>query len=131
MEVSDKIQVTLTTFDDILNENHIDRVRICKLDCEGAEFMILKSINADTAAKVDAFVIEYHWAGYDVQDIIRHVLSWGTHQINYAEDKYCERMILRAVRTDLLTQDESLPAAAQQVPRVERKLQREGSSLGI
>jgi hypothetical protein len=102
--VTEKIQVALTTFDDILAENQIDRVRICKLDCEGAEWMILKAINAETAAKVDAFVIEYHWAGYDVKELVRHVLSWGTHQVSYAEDKYCERMILRAVRTDLLTQ---------------------------
>jgi FkbM family methyltransferase len=110
IEVSEKIQVMLTTFDDILAENRVDRVRICKLDCEGAEWMILKAMNADTAAKVDAFVIEYHWAGYDVKELVRHVLSWGTHQVSYAEDKYCQRMILRAVRTDLLTQEEASPA---------------------
>jgi len=104
MEVSGRIEVELTTFDDILAENHIDRVRICKLDCEGAEWMILKAMNAQTAAKVDAFVIEYHSSGYDVKDLVRHLLSWDTHQVSYAEDKYCERIILRAVRNDLLTQ---------------------------
>lgn len=97
-----KIQIELTTLEAALAENRVDHVRICKLDCEGAEWPILKAMTADTAEKIDAFVIEYHWAGYGVSDLIRHLLSWGTHQISYAEDKYCERMIIRAVRTDLL-----------------------------
>jgi FkbM family methyltransferase len=102
LRVTGKIQIELTTFETALAENHIERVRICKLDCEGAEWMILKAMNAATAKKVDAFVIEYHWAGYGISDLVRHLLSWKTHQVSYAEDKYCERMIIRAVRTDLL-----------------------------
>jgi FkbM family methyltransferase len=117
IEVSQKIQVELTTFEDILADNHVDRVRICKLDCEGAEYMILKAMTAETAAKVDAFVIEYHWAGYDIPELIRHILSWGTHQVAYAEDKYCERMILRAIRTDLLSNDEDLSKLSTAPPK--------------
>lgn len=103
LKVSNKIEVELTTFEDALAENHAERVRICKLDCEGAEWPILKAMTAKTAAKVDAFVIEYHWAGYGISDLVRHLLSWGTHQVSYAEDKYCERMVIRAIRNDVLT----------------------------
>jgi FkbM family methyltransferase len=97
-----QIKVPVKTFRRILDENKIDRIRLCKLDCEGAEYAIIKSIDPATAARIDAFVIEYHWAAYEVGDLVRHLLSWGTHQVSYAEDKYCERNILRAVRNDLL-----------------------------
>ena len=114
LEVSGRIQVAVTNFPTILAEHKLDRVRVCKLDCEGAEFMILEKIDAGIAKKVDAFVIEYHYrAGYGVQDLIQVLLNWGTHQVSYAEDKFCERMIIRAVRTDLLTEDGILPRLAQ------------------
>ncbi|MCE0499404.1 MAG: FkbM family methyltransferase, partial [Methylacidiphilales bacterium] len=97
-----RIEVPVKTFGRILAENKIDRIRLCKLDCEGAEYAIIKSIDAVTAARVDAFVLEYHWAAYDIADLVRHLLGWGTHQVSYGEDKYCERNILRVVRNDLL-----------------------------
>ncbi|HUB67324.1 MAG TPA: FkbM family methyltransferase [Candidatus Methylacidiphilales bacterium] len=97
-----QIKAPVKTFRRILDENKIGHIRLCKLDCEGAEYAIIKSIDPATAARIDAFVIEYHWAAYEVGDLVRHLLSWGTHQISYAEDKYCERNILRAVRNDLL-----------------------------
>jgi FkbM family methyltransferase len=102
MIVADKISIELTTLEAIFAENQVARVRVCKLDCEGAELMILKEISVETARKVDAFVIEYHPPAYAVEDLIRLILSWGTHQVSYAEDKYCPREILRAVRNDLL-----------------------------
>ena len=89
--------VNCYTLPRIIEEFNINRIRLCKIDCEGAEFDILKQLKPKDLNKIDAFVLEYH-PGYPLEELLQLVLSWGTHQVSFAEDnEHCERSILRLV----------------------------------
>ncbi len=82
----------------------IDKIRLCKLDCEGAELNILKQLKPEHLNKIDSFVLEYHPQAYSLNELIELLLSWGTHQVSFAEDKsYCSREIIRVVKNTELT----------------------------
>lgn len=45
---------------DILKEQHIDKVDLMKLDCEGAEYPIVFGADDETLGKIQRIVMEYH-----------------------------------------------------------------------
>lgn len=55
-----KIEVDMTTLGDALDRFGVDRVDLLKLDCEGAEYDILRNARAEVLARVDRIVLEYH-----------------------------------------------------------------------
>jgi FkbM family methyltransferase len=69
---------------DVLNVIPDKRVRLCKLDCEGAELEILSGLSVSDAARIDAFALEYHPHAYSVDRLIKCMLSWGTHEVMFA-----------------------------------------------
>lgn len=77
-------QVPCVTLSDVLSENLGERIRLCKLDCEGAELDILRSLDPGEAALIDAFALEYHSAAYRVEELIECMLAWETHEIMFA-----------------------------------------------
>jgi hypothetical protein len=76
--------VPCVTLTDVLRENDGERVRLCKLDCEGAELEILRSLEPTEAAMIDAFALEYHTQAYPVNELIDCMLAWGTHEVALA-----------------------------------------------
>lgn len=78
--------------DDIVNVPTIDiaaalervsgRIRLCKLDCEGAELDIVRAIT--TPARIDSFALEYHPHAYHLPDLVMTLTSWGTHQVSFS-----------------------------------------------
>jgi len=54
------IQVKCVTLKQALNENNIDHVDYLKIDCEGAEWEILKTIDEETTSKIGIMGMEYH-----------------------------------------------------------------------
>jgi len=76
--------VSCVTLSDVLKENNGERIRLCKLDCEGAELEILRSLDTYEAALIDAFALEYHSAAYHVQELIECMLAWDTHEVMFA-----------------------------------------------
>ena len=100
--VRETIQVRAVTLEDVFEECALGEVRLCKLDCEGAELDIVRSLPARVRSRVHAFVIEYH-GNYPLREVVDALLAWDSHAIAFAEPKsYCERNILRAVRRDAL-----------------------------
>ncbi|MFB2935444.1 FkbM family methyltransferase [Aerosakkonemataceae cyanobacterium BLCC-F154] len=92
-----KSQVQCFTLNHIIEEFQLTKIRLCKLDCEGAELEILKELDRKHLSKIDAFVLEYHPA-YPLEKLLELLMSWGTHQISFAEDnEHCSRSILRLV----------------------------------
>lgn len=69
---------------DVLREIDGARIRLCKIDCEGAELEILRGLQPKDAAMIDAFALEYHSAAYRVDELIDCMLDWGTHEIGFA-----------------------------------------------
>lgn len=48
---------------------------LLKLDCEGAEFEIIKSLTPETAAKIEKIVFESTRSLYNVKELVRHLES--------------------------------------------------------
>lgn len=77
-------KVPCVTLGDVLRENSTERIRLCKLDCEGAELEILRSVEPEEVARIDAFALEYHSQAYPVNELIDCMLAWGTHEVALA-----------------------------------------------
>jgi FkbM family methyltransferase len=71
------------------------RVRLLKIDCEGAELAILR--NLKNPERFDSIAIEFHPDAYPVEDLVKTVLEFGTHQVCVQH-----RHIIHAIRTDVL-----------------------------
>ncbi len=57
----DVIQETnIFSFNDFLTKNNIDKVSLVKMDIEGGEYDILKSLKVEDFLKIGAIVMEYH-----------------------------------------------------------------------
>lgn len=85
--------ISINTFFQQLPE---PRVRLVKLDCEGAEWDILKALSPANVERCDAFAIEFH-PGYELRDLVRMLLAWPNHHMAFAESLYCEKNIIRMV----------------------------------
>jgi len=102
LETHTRVAVPCRTLSDAMNELGVDRVRICKLDCEGAELEILKQLGPEELGRIDAFTLEYHIGAYRLEELVDLLMSWKTHQISFAEDTIYPRAIIRAVANHLL-----------------------------
>jgi len=48
----------------IISEQAVTKINFLKIDCEGSEYEILRSLDADHWARIDRIVIEYHEFGH-------------------------------------------------------------------
>jgi FkbM family methyltransferase len=76
--------VPCVSLKDVFKEGVFDHVRLCKIDCEGAELEILRNLDSDEIDRIDAFALEYHPTAYKVSDLIKCMLAWETHQVMFA-----------------------------------------------
>jgi FkbM family methyltransferase len=76
--------VHCTTLKEILKEIPARRIRLCKIDCEGAELEILRSLQPEDAERIDAFALEYHPMAYKVSELLECMLAWNTHEVTFA-----------------------------------------------
>lgn len=51
------------TLGEIMNKNQISKCDMLKMDCEGAEFEIIKSLSDDDLLKIEKLCLEYHLKG--------------------------------------------------------------------
>lgn len=98
----DSVVVPSVKLADVLQNEKIDHVRLCKMDCEGAELEIIESLSAELARRIDAFALEFHREAYPLEKLIRALDRWGTHHVFPAPDKYCPRNIIYAISKDAL-----------------------------
>jgi len=71
------------------------KVRLLKIDCEGAELEILKDLK--NPERFDSIAIEYHPDAYPVGSLLKTIMEFGTHQV-YMQS----RQIIHAIRTNVL-----------------------------
>jgi hypothetical protein len=57
--------VQLMPLSRILEEHNVRTVNFLKIDCEGSEYEVLRSIDAANWARIERVVIEYHDIGRD------------------------------------------------------------------
>ena len=60
------------------------------------------SLGAADRLMIDALVFEFHPQAYALNDLISLLLSWGTHQVSFAEEKEYSCSGLRAVANEVL-----------------------------
>lgn len=92
-----KIEVDAVSIDSVLSAIP-GEIRLCKVDCEGAEYDILA--NLSNPSRIDSFAIEYHPEAYRLSRLVETMMSWGTHQISFANNSH----MLYAVRNSLLSE---------------------------
>lgn len=102
--VIQEILVECKTLSQILQESSLERVRLCKLDVEGAELAILKTLSPAGLARIESFALEYHKEAYDLHSLLRLVLDWGTHHVSFIEERpYIGSIMRLAASSALLT----------------------------
>ncbi|MDX2097116.1 MAG: FkbM family methyltransferase [Leptolyngbyaceae cyanobacterium bins.59] len=102
MDCQGNLEVPCYTLPQVIEKFGLERIRLCKLDCEGSELDILKQLGPEQLRRIDAFVLEYH-PGYELADLMQLLLSWGTHQVSFAEDNdHYPRHVIRLVATQEL-----------------------------
>jgi len=80
--VKERYEVVVDTLTNVIEKFAITRVRCCKLDCEGAELDIIKSLSVRSISQFDSMAIEYHPQAYDTEDLIDILLDSGQVQIS-------------------------------------------------
>ena len=59
-KLRDHVEVTMTTLEQIIVNNSLERIDFLKLDCEGAEGRILQSTPEDQIRKIRKIAMEFH-----------------------------------------------------------------------
>ena len=60
VRTNEKLSLACTTFQELCNTNDINKVNLLKLDCEGAEGEIIKSLSKSDMDIIENGVIEFH-----------------------------------------------------------------------
>lgn len=102
ISVRKKVTVPCYSLPSVLRACPEGRVRLCKIDAEGAEFQILSQLGPSDRLRIDSLVMEYHPEAYAFTDLVSLLLSWGTHQVSLMDEKPFTGNILRAVSNEVL-----------------------------
>jgi len=57
-------------------------IRLLKLDCEGSELDILRSLDRALLDRIDSLAIEYHPAAYPLSELVDTILGWGDFHLS-------------------------------------------------
>ncbi len=106
IHVIQQTTVDVLTLRDALDLVKSKRVRVCKLDCEGAEYSVLAGLQADVLEHFDAFALEYHSEAYKLADLLNVMLRWDDFHISksISRDADLENANLSAVRRQMIEQ---------------------------
>jgi FkbM family methyltransferase len=97
-----RITVPCVRLEDALPAAAVPRIRLCKLDCEGAEMDIFRSLGPEFRARTDGFVMEFHPGAYDLGAMIDLIDSWGDFHIAVPEKFWPNGNILYLIRTGVI-----------------------------
>jgi FkbM family methyltransferase len=82
MEVTAQSKVQTMSMADALDHCGVNQVRVCKIDCEGAEHSILSGLDCDIIRRFDAFVLEYHAEAYRLDQFMEMLIGWDGYQLS-------------------------------------------------
>ena len=95
---SDKsIEIHLIDVPAVLDRLHGKDCNLLKLDCEGAEYEIIKSLGKETALRIERIIFEPTPAVYNIDELKSHLNNIG-YQVQWNDG------IFIALRRDLLGQ---------------------------
>jgi hypothetical protein len=81
--------VAAKTLEDVIIENKLDHINLLKVDIEGAELPMLRSLSPGTLDKIDQITIEFHdftgaMSKTDVHQTVRKLESAGFRSIKFS-----------------------------------------------
>jgi FkbM family methyltransferase len=76
-ELSDIVEVKSKTLDDVLSKLPFRHCDLLKVDCEGAEEAIFRSLTPDVARRIGVIVYEPEWGLYSVENLNSWLESFG------------------------------------------------------
>ena len=82
LPISGRAEVRVRSLPAVIRELGLGRIRLLKLDCEGSELAILRSLDRSFLDQIDALAIEYHPEVYSLADLVGTVLSWGDFHLS-------------------------------------------------
>jgi len=99
----DSVTVPAVSIRSILRDENLEQIRLCKMDCEGAELEIIESMSEEDMRRIESFAIEFHRGAYPPARLVAELERWGTHHVFPAAAKsYCQRDILYAISKETL-----------------------------
>jgi FkbM family methyltransferase len=100
--ISAALAVPCFTLSEILERFTLSRVRLCKIDAEGSELDILNALPPGRANLFDSLVAEVHPQAYPPRELLQLLISWGTHQLSFNEERGFSSNILRLASAQAL-----------------------------
>jgi FkbM family methyltransferase len=85
------VEIELVGLRELLDGMGGERCSVLKLDCEGAELEIIKSIDEQMAQRIDNVVFEPTPSLYDVQDAVAHLTDVGYRVDDYKGLRWAHR----------------------------------------
>lgn len=78
-KIEGEVQVVQSvTLEQLMDEQGVARLKLLKMDCEGAEHEIIEGLTPSVAAKIDNMVIEFHQvAGREIENSVDKLRSLG------------------------------------------------------
>ena len=96
------VEVPCYTLSRAMDELSVPHVRLCKIDAEGSEIEILRTLEPRHLAAIDSFAVEYHPEAYALRELAEIILGWGTHQIGFNDERKYSARILRLISNRIL-----------------------------
>jgi FkbM family methyltransferase len=99
----ERITVRSVRLEDALPPATAPHIRLCKLDCEGAELEILRSLGPEFRSRVDGLVLELHPGWYNFGELVDVFDSWENFHVG-VPDAFARGgcFIAYAVRADVV-----------------------------
>lgn len=82
LPISGRTEVRVRSLPAVIRELGLGRIRLLKLDCEGSELAILRSLDRSLLDQIDALAIEYHPEVYSLAEMVGTVLAWGDFHLS-------------------------------------------------
>ncbi|HEY1054919.1 MAG TPA: FkbM family methyltransferase [Emticicia sp.] len=73
----DYVEIEITSLEEVLNSLKVERFDLLKMDCEGAEFEIIKSITPELAKRIDIIIFESTESIYHIDELTSHLKGIG------------------------------------------------------
>lgn len=96
------LEVATYTLAQVFDFFSLPAVRLCKIDAEGSEIAILRTLTTKHLAMIDSFAAEIHPEAYSTRELAETILAWGTHQLGFNDERDYSAPILRIISNRLL-----------------------------